>query len=291
MWQQVPGWRLRNFPYRSSNHYVIDRAEHNNKFARVKRVQHARRFIPFLTLETALFIASALCFLLALTVVIIKQDSYYIKLLNLTITEIAFLICGMCCMFCRQWLWLQRDYQHIFDTCNYVQFVSSLRHDVVNPRHLIVSVHVLFGMLEFGGFVLFIYFDTETYTQLKSTIYFTANIIFLLVLFDGLVCRQLCKRDFDQFSGASKLVIHELKEELVELLIKEDFLKRKVDIEYYLNSQSIFKVVDDDAIYYVDDIKKEEEIEDGEDDPHYESESDEENGELKVNVIRILEDI
>ena len=256
MFRTTPGLKLRDYPYTLNKYYVINRADKWRRFTdeNLDKDEEGKKSILCARRPHSkhiIFLATCTCFFLATLLSLSKQNTSHNVLLNISVAELFFSLCGIAAMFYKQWTWLAEDYMSVLVECDYAQFLTGLRRIYFNPKHLVIAINIFFFLLDFGVFFLLMYFNTILYLQLKDTLYFRIISVFTLLVYDYVIYILLSNRDREIETSAIKLVLHEVKEELIETLMKKSYFKRINEIETFLDTKPLFQISEGDGIILV----------------------------------------
>lgn len=239
---------LSQYPRVTHRQYVINRTEQQN--AIWSDLLGAKRRISLkledreTTIEAALFWLGSLLQFIALILSFSKDTLHGDSILRTTLVEILFGIGGIIVTCYKQW----KAWACLVNACRSDDKQNS-KGKAVHVNGFIITSNLAGCALMCSGFTLLFLFDKNDYTFLKSTMYFTGLTIFSLMMVDNIIMNKLAEgqatTEHDQF----KLLIHELKEELFEILQLTNKYERVKTLRDYLEKFEAFKLQAKGYIY------------------------------------------
>lgn len=242
---------LKDFPRITQRQYVINKTEQHKaiwgdllgskgRFTCDKDEKDA-------SIVAGLFWISQLFHLLALVLSYSKETMSGSAILNATLLEILFAMVGVLLACYKQWReWItvtsQRDSallqnEHVF------------HNSAVHMSGFIIASNMAGCSMLFCGFILLYFFDQQTYTFLKSMVYFTGLTIFALSLVDNIIMAKLKEGKTLMENDQMKLLLHEVKEELFEELQMKNKYERVKVLRDFINKSKIFRLKPKSYIY------------------------------------------
>ena len=239
---------LSQYPRITHRQYVINRAEQQN--AIWCDLLGARRNISLkpedreTTVEAGLFWLGSLLQFTALILSFSKETLQGGSILRTTLLEILFGVGGALITCYKQW----KSWTCLIKICQGEKgWKSPKKSGHVNG--FIITSNLAGCAMMCSGFSLLYVFDKSDYTFLKSTMYFTGLTMFTLIIVDNIIMNKLAEGksilEQDQF----KLLIHELKEELFEVLQLSNKYERVKTLRDYLEKFEAFKLQPKGYIY------------------------------------------
>ena len=239
---------LSQYPRVTHRQYVINRTEQENVIW--NDLLGSRRKISLkkddreMTVEAVLFWFGSLLQFIALILSFSKETMYGGSILLTTLLEIFFGASGILIACYKQW----KSWTYLMATSKR----DSERRRTNKSVHIhgfIITSNLAGCAMMFSGFTLLFLFDKEDYTFLRSTMYFTGLTIFTLMVVDNIVMNKITEGRATLEQDQFKLVIHELKEELFEVLQVSNRYERVKVLRDYLEKFEAFKLQPKGYIY------------------------------------------
>ena len=239
---------LSQYPRVTNRQYVINRTEQQSAIwsdllGESRRIS-LKREDRETTIEAALFWLGSLLQFLALILSFSKDTLHGGSILRTTLLEILFGMGGILVTCYKQW----KSWKNLIDAGKHDK-EQNLPNKSVHVSGFIITSNLAGCAMMASGFTLLLLFDKNEYTFLRSTMYFTGLTIFTLMIVDNIVMNKLAEGkaivEQDQF----KLLIHELKEELFEVLQTSNKYERVKTLRDYLEKFEAFKLQPKGYIY------------------------------------------
>ena len=239
---------LSQYPRVTRRQYVINRTEQENAIWNdllgLRRKISLKKEDRETTVEAALFWLASLFEFIALILSFSKDTIHGGSIMLTTLLEIFFGACGILVTCYKQW----KAWTYLMATCKKENEQSSTNRSV-HIHGFIITSNLAGCAMMFSGFTLLFLFDRDDYTFLRSTMYFTGLTIFTLMVVDNIIMNKITEGkaivEEDQF----KLLIHELKEELFEVLQGSNSYERVKVLRDYLEKFEAFKLQPKGYIY------------------------------------------
>ncbi len=173
------------------------------------------------------------------------------SVLKTTILEILFAIFGVLMACYKQW----RAWVFVVKLEN-SENLSGNDKDLIKKRSLhmsgfIITSNVVGCAMLFSGFILLLFFDRESFSFLKSMVYFTGLTIFVLIILDNIIMSKLLEVKSLIEQDQMKLFWHEVKEELFQELQSNSKYERVKILRDYFQKFPMFQLKPKNYIYAV----------------------------------------
>jgi len=239
---------LSQYPRVTHRQYVVNRTEQEN--ALWNDLLGSRRKISLkkedreTTVEATLFWFASLLQFIALILSFSKETMHGGSIMLTTVIEIFLGACGILVTCYKQW----KSWTYQMTTSKHKN-VRSNKNASVHIHGFIITSNLAGCAMMLSGFTLLFLFDKDDYTFLRSTMYFTGLTIFTLMVVDNIVMNKITEGRATMEEDQFKLLIHELKEELFEVLQVNNRYERVKVLREYLEKYEAFKLQPKGYIY------------------------------------------